>query len=201
MSITQAQTDVSAGCTPDRALRPVSDALPKFPKLAPLLNYLGGLSTRADLSALARLLSTTHVSREDITTACMFGVKGYKRNCIARSEHFELLACCWRSGDRTPIHDHPGVSCAFRVVEGLGTETRFIETPSGLLCATESVQMPAGYVCAAEENDIHQVANMQEKGQDLITLHIYSPPIRQMHTFQWGECSTSEADNIYETPC
>jgi cysteine dioxygenase len=172
-----------------------------FPKLAPLLAYLHGLDQRADLSAVARLLSTTHVGRDDIATACCFGVKGYKRNCIARTEWFELLACCWRSGDRTPIHDHPGVSCAFRVVEGVGTETRFVQTASGLLCATESVQMPAGYVCAAEENDIHQVANMQARGTDLVTLHIYSPPIRSMHTYAFGECSIAEAGNVYDTPC
>lgn len=192
---------MATASTTDRSLVPVAEARARFPKLASLLAYLDGLEGRADLSSVSRLLSTMHLSREDITTACMFGVKGYKRNCIARSEWFELLACCWRSGDRTPIHDHPGVSCAFRIVEGVGVETRFEQTASGLLCATESVQMPAGYVCAAEENDIHQVANMQAKGTDLITLHIYSPPIRQMHTYTWGECSTSEAGNIYETPC
>lgn len=186
-----------ASCSPVST----TDALARFPKLAPLLGYLQSLDHRADLSALSRLLTTMHVCREDVSTACMFGVKGYKRNCIARSEWFELLACCWRSGDRTPIHDHRGVSCAFRIIEGLGTETRFTQTASGLLCATESIAMPAGYVCAAEDSDIHQVANMQAPGTDLVTLHIYSPPIRQMHTYQWGECSTSETGSVYETPC
>jgi cysteine dioxygenase len=172
-----------------------------FPKLAPLIAYLDSLASRADLSVLERLLTETNVSRCDIASTCIFGIKGYRRNCISRSDWYELLACCWHSADRTPIHDHRGVSCAFKVIEGEGTEIRFKTTPSGLICPTQSVTMPCGYICAANDSDIHQVANMQNKDQDLVTLHIYSPPISKMHTYDYGQPSTAEAGNCYETPC
>lgn len=172
-----------------------------YPALSELVGYLRSLNHRADLSELARLLREARVTRADIAPSCVFGVKGYRRNCIARSDWFELLACCWHSADRTPIHDHRGVSCAFKVIEGEGTEVRFRTTPSGLICPVGAVAMPVGYVCAAEDADIHQVANMQASGQDLITLHIYSPPIQKMHTYAWGEASTAEAGDAYETPC
>ena len=176
-----------------------------FPKLAPLIDYLDTVRDRACLSTLSDLLATTSVTRADIAGTCTFGVKGYRRNCISKSAWYELLACCWRSGHRTPIHDHRGVSCAFKVVEGDGTEIRFRETASGLICPTETIAMPAGYICAAEDADIHQVANMQAPGGDLITLHIYSPPITKMHTYEWGACSGVEVDaggaDCYETRC
>jgi hypothetical protein len=39
---------------------------------------------------------------------------------------------------------------------------------------------------------------MQGPTQDLITLHIYSPPITKMHTYQYGEASTAECGDCYE---
>lgn len=157
----------------------------RFPKLRDLIGYLDSVSGRVDLTILSRLLHEAEVTRDDIACVCQFGAGGYRRNTLSRSEHYELLALCWRSGHCTPIHDHKGSSCAFRVVEGHGTEIRFAKTPSGLVCPTGSASMAPGYVCAAQDDDIHQVANLQPPGADLITLHIYSPPIRSMNTYEY----------------
>ena len=162
------------------------------PKIEPLVAYLQGLRGRADLAALARLLDELDIDRGDIAPACVFGTRGYRRNTIARGEWFELLALCWRSGDCTPIHDHEGSSCAFKVIEGRGTEIRYERTASRLVCPVERRVLDAGTVCAAEDNDIHQVANMQAQGVDLITLHVYSPPIGQMGTYDFASGDPGE---------
>lgn len=169
----------------------------RFPALAELIGYLESLRARADLDILARLLGEVRVTRAELAPICTFGVRGYRRNTIARSDWFELLALCWRSGHCTPIHDHVGSSCAFRVVEGTGTEIRFNPTPSGLICPAETNPMTPGYVCAARDEDIHQVANMQGPGQDLITLHIYSPPISKMRTYQFATSEGAETGAVY----
>jgi hypothetical protein len=57
--------------------------------------------------------------------------------------------------------------------------------------------MKPGYVCAAEDADIHQVANMQAAGSDLITLHIYSPPIRKMNTYEFAAPIAADVANNY----
>jgi cysteine dioxygenase len=159
---------------------------PVSPALTDLVGYLTGLRDRADLGVLAEQLRRLDITRHDIAPACVFGARGYRRNTIARGEWFELLALCWRSGDCTPIHDHEGSSCAFKVIEGQGTEIRYERTASGLVCPVGRVMLEEGTVCAAEDSDIHQVANMQAKGVDLITLHIYSPPIKQMGTYDFA---------------
>lgn len=151
--------------------------------IRPLVKYLDSLRGRADLTVLAGMLKELDLSRADINPWCQFGTRGYRRNTIRRSECYELLALCWRSGDCTPIHDHAGCSCAFRVVQGTGTEIRFRETPSGLVCPVGVMEMSPGYVCAAEDADIHQVANTQPPGRELVTMHIYSPPIAVMTTY------------------
>lgn len=174
-----------------------AEALARFPKLQPVVAYLQSLTTRADLAVLSKLLSELNVSRHDIAPACVFGQRGYRRNTICESPHFELLALCWRSGDCTPIHDHRGVSCAFRIIEGQGTEIRFEPTPSGLICPASINRMDPGYICAADEPDIHQVANMQAPGTDLVTLHIYSPPIKKMTTYEFATPVSAECADRY----
>lgn len=157
------------------------------PKLDALIGYLDSLTGRADLAVLSRLLADVGVTRDDLEPRCVFNPRGYRRNTLSRTDWYELLALCWHSGDCTPIHDHKGSSCAFRVIHGVGTEIRFERTPAGLVCPVRTIRMEPGYICAADDDDIHQVANMQPPGQDLITLHIYSPPIRTMQTYPFGE--------------
>lgn len=167
-----------------------------LPKLSGILDYLEGLDRRAELPILEECLRELAVTRADIACACKFGERTYKRNTIGRSPWYELVALCWRSGDCTPIHDHRGVSCAFKVIEGVGTEIRFEATPAGLICPVQTVRMAAGYVCAAADEDIHQVCNMQAPGSDLITLHAYSPPISKMGTYEFATPSV-EARGLY----
>jgi len=178
----------SALGTPARKAPPAAVS----PKLRPLIEYLDGLSGRADLGALSALLERLAITRADIEGFCVFGSRGYKRNTISASPWYELLGICWRSGQCSTIHDHAGSSCAFKVVEGQGTEVRFELSPSGLICPVVATKMDPGYICAAEDADIHQVANMQAAGVrgvggDLVTLHMYSPPIKRMTTYCYGE--------------
>src|SRR6185436_1574852 len=156
-----------------------------YPKLAGVVEYLDSLKGRVDLGVLEGLLNKVRITRKDIEPSCIFGARGYRRNTISSSEWYELLAICWRSGHCTPIHDHKGVSCAFKVIE------------SGLVCPVATNRMAPGYVCAAKDEDIHQVANMQAPGTDLITLHIYSPPIKNMTTYCFATVDAAEAPEQY----
>jgi cysteine dioxygenase len=174
-------------------------------KLGPIIAYLDSLKGRADLDVLAGMLAKLDVRLDDIKPSCTFGQKGYKRNTISKGDWYELLALCWRSGDRTPIHDHQGVSCAFKIVHGTGTEIRFKPTPSGLICPVSATEMSPGYICAALDADIHEVANFQAPGQDLVTLHIYSPPIKKMNVYDFSCPAPVECADAYklggEIPC
>lgn len=174
---------------------PPSDAAIQYPALAELIRYLQTLTGRAELGTLDRLLRSLSITRSDIEAACTFGVRGYRRNIISASPHYELLALCWRSGHCTPIHDHMGSSCAFRVVEGTGSEIAYRPTPSGKVVPTHTNVMQPGYICAANDADIHQVANLQAPGEDLITLHIYSPAIERMNVYHTAQ--PVESLNVY----
>src|SRR5262249_57894797 len=81
------------------------------------------------------------------------------------------------------IHDHAGSSCGVRVLRGVMTETRFEFAPNGHVKAVASRDLAAGGVCGSEDHDLHQVSNLQAGNADLVTLHVYSPPLLQMGTY------------------
>ena len=37
--------------------------------------------------------------------------------------------------------------------------------------------------CGSQDSDLHQVSNLQDGDADLVTLHVYSPPLRWMGTY------------------
>jgi len=151
--------------------------------LTDLVAFLERLNHRAPLEELGRLLGDLDVCSDQLRDYCIFDQFTYRRNLISQSGWYELLCICWKSGQRSPIHNHAGSTCGLRIIEGIATETSFEPTPCGQIKATGSADYASGYVCTAQDADIHQVSNLQEEGRSLITLHIYSPPLQAMDTF------------------
>ncbi len=151
--------------------------------LRALTEYASGLSARIPVMELRRRLEALEISAEDLAEHTIFDDSGYRRNLVYECEMADFLLLCWRSGQRSPIHNHAGSTCGFKVLKGTGVETVFNPTPCGQVVAVSSTVMKEGYICAAKDADIHQVSNLQAPGQDLITLHIYSPPLRVMDQY------------------
>jgi len=181
--MTPAAVSTEAKTSSSAPTGPASSPTERFPRLRALLQYLDSLTGRADLAVLSRLLEQLQVTRTDLAPACGFCEENYQRNVIKESPWYELVCLCWRSGQRTPIHDHRGSSCAFKVIDGTAMETRFEMTASGLLRCSDSHDMDPGFICASHDADIHQVLNAQPAGQDVITLHIYSPPLKSFRKY------------------
>ena len=76
----------------------------------------------------------------------------------ARRPHYEALVLCWKSGQRSPIHNHLGSSCVVKVVEGRATETNYVPSPCGKLVPERSRTFAAGSVTGCRDAAIHQMA-------------------------------------------
>ncbi|MDP2136545.1 MAG: cysteine dioxygenase family protein [Candidatus Didemnitutus sp.] len=154
------------------------------PVLAPLLSYLHALKTeRADLGELSRLLTESAVTLEDLKGYLHFEDDCYRRNLVAENPWFNLLVLCWKSGQRSPIHDHAHSVCAFKVLTGVCSETVYAFSPCGQVVPVQTTDLPAGKIVASHDSETHQVSNLQPAGTNLVTLHIYSPPLKTMRVF------------------
>jgi cysteine dioxygenase len=165
-----------------------TDALPARPSreratLETLFQYLDGLQERAPVRELADALARAEIGCDDVVEHIRFWHRSYARNLVRAGPWYQVLALCWKNGQRSPIHDHIGSSCAVRVLRGVATETRFQVAPSGDIYAVDSRDFLTGSVCGSADTDIHQVSNLQGGSADLVTLHVYSPPLIRMGTY------------------
>ncbi len=152
-------------------------------KIRPLIRYLDSLTGRASIDRLRELLESTDIALADLREFVQFDDEHYRRNLVAIGEWYEILVICWQSGQRSPIHNHATSTCGLKVLDGVCTETVFDHSPCGQVVALHSTNLAPGYICASQDTDTHQVSNLQSLGKNLVTLHIYSPPLRSMQRF------------------
>lgn len=153
---------------------------------------LDGFTERISLDDLTRRLSKLEISLDDIRGHLQFGDKTYRRNLIHQGRSYQALVLCWRSGQRSPIHDHRGSSCGVRVLSGVAIETLFEQTKDGWIYATGSHELGKNQVCGSQDSDIHQVSNLCPPGEDLVTLHVYSPALLVMGTYSLTDTTRLE---------
>ena len=167
--------------------------------LRALLDALDAFSGRIPLQHLAAHLEATTVGFDDVKPHAYFGERTYRRNLLHTGPAYQALILCWRNGQRSPIHDHRGSSCGVRVLRGVATETRFTLSPNGMILATHSRELAEGSVCASQDADIHQMSNLQAGGAELVTLHVYSPPLLRMGTYSLTDAAVGEfVDPVFE---
>lgn len=147
-----------------------------------LIEYLDNLEGRAPLAELMSELRDLQVGTE-LDEYMRFSERGYTRNLVRGGEHYNLLVLCWRNGQRSPIHDHAGSSCGVRVLRGVATETTFAFAPNGQVKALGSRELQPGSIAGSEDRDMHQISNLQAGDADLVTLHVYTPPLMWMGTY------------------
>jgi cysteine dioxygenase len=161
-------------------------------KLDSLLAYLNGMHERPGLAELEALLHRLNLGRADVAKWVRFSDRAYQRNLVHAGDRYHLWVLCWRNGQRSPIHDHAGSACAVRILEGTATVTFFERTRNGHIKAVASEDYPAGQVVVSADEDIHQVSNLQGDDADLITLHIYTPPLLRMGVYSILERTRGE---------
>lgn len=140
-------------------------------------------------------LEQTEIKMEDVEEFIEFGNFTYKRNFMHHGNGYDALILCWGNGQRSPIHDHKGSRCGVKVICGTATETVFKWSPNKLLFPTTSIEYESGKLgesVVSEDEDIHQISNLQPYPEQLITLHIYSPPLLRMNTYSLGDSKATE---------
>jgi len=167
--------------------------------LGQMLESFDRCSRRIPLDELKRSMDKLDLGFEDVEEYARFSKSRYQRNLLHTGDGYQALILCWRNGQRSPIHDHRGSSCGVRVLKGVATETIFDRAPNGMIYPSRTVELPTGGVTGSQDDDIHQVSNLQADGVDLVTLHIYSPPLLVMGTYFLTDPRREEVvDPIFE---
>ena len=151
-----------------------------------LAGALAGRQSIPGLPELYELIERTKISPDEVQPFLGFKAGNYSRHRVMKNEFVEMLVLCWKPGQRTPIHDHNGSHGAVFVHEGILWETTFDYAAETGLAYKAHRELRAGGLTGSELPDIHQLGNPDVSGQDLITIHIYAPPLGVLKTYKLG---------------
>jgi cysteine dioxygenase len=154
--------------------------------LASLVETLDSLGSRPALPQVDEWMRRVEVSQDELRPYVSFKEGTYARHRVFLCGHAELLVLCWRPGQRTPIHDHAGSFGSVRVLAGFMWETLFEMDESEGLLYKSAREWTNGHVTGADIPDIHQLGNPDVSSADLITLHLYSPPLTTLNVYKVG---------------
>jgi cysteine dioxygenase len=154
--------------------------------LQSLISKLESTETAPRLAQIYEWLETTEISAAELQPYLGFKEGNYWRHRVCRNEFVEMLVLCWRPGQRTPIHDHNGSHGGVKICQGVLWETTFSFDPVAGLEYTGARELKSGSVTGSDVPDIHQLGNPDVSGQDLVTLHVYAPPLGVLHTYKPG---------------
>ena len=168
-------------------------------RLSQLLDKLDRHSDRIPLEVIRQALDGLAIGRDDVRPFAQFDPDHYVRNLLRAGPAYQALLLCWRNGQRSPVHDHRGSNCGFIVVHGVATESLFERDRRGRIHPPASRVLKKGQICISRDDDIHEVSNLEVTGADLITLHIYSPPLLVMNQYSLTDSSVRKwVDPIFD---
>ncbi len=158
-------------------VRPVERDLSHVPPDAVCdLIALLGAPFELDLDAVTTAMQSLRVDAEALGYAVCEDASNYVRTLLYRDEHVELLALTWRSGQRSPVHNHGISTCIVRIVEGVGREHLYRRREPGKI-AREFItrELTPGVVTRSSGEMTHSLGN--DGDEALVTLHVYAPPL------------------------
>ena len=151
-----------------------------------LIEKLQSQQEQPTLAEIRSWLENVDISTDSLSPYLGFKDGNYCRHLVYRSDILEMLVVCWQAGQKTPIHDHNGSHGAVRVHEGILWETIFHYDDQRGLCYRTARECLSGEVTGADIPDIHQLGNPDVSERNLITIHIYSPPLGVLRTYKAG---------------
>jgi cysteine dioxygenase len=157
--------------------------------LQAMFRYLDTLTDRPNLAEVLEELARFEIDAQDVSEHVHFADNTYKRNLVRSTPNYHAWVMCWKNGQRSPIHNHAGSACVVRVLRGTLTETLFEMAPNGHVKASFSRDFAEGSLLGSEDADMHQVSNLQAGDADLVTLHVYAPPLTRMTTYSLYDVS------------
>lgn len=128
-----------------------------------------------------KIMKRIKISAHELLPYATWSKQGYTRNCLARTETYEVILLCWDINAKTPIHGHGGEDCWVYQVQGTVEEIRLKEH-AGTFKETQRIALTPGKLTYMNDQmGYHTIENTST--QRAMTLHIYASPIDSCKVF------------------
>lgn len=171
-----------------------SVALATISTIPQLIEELNNATT-TEFSEIPERVDIPAAAFEPYATWCN---EDYTRNCIARTNNYEMILLCWDKKIKTAIHDHGGQDCWVYQVKGKIEETLYEKLDNvGLENPTTQTIDEGDLTYMNDEMGFHALENISNSRS--LTLHIYNSPIETCQIFDKKEEDLMEVEMKYDT--
>lgn len=154
------------------------DSTENITSLKKLLEVLSGCDGQ-DYFDIAKRLS---LPEEELLPFAFWSADNYTRNCVHRTDEYELLLLCWEEGQETPIHCHNGEECWVYLAEGKLREKRYVINGRDLKLTADVKMTQAKLSYMNDELGYHSLENLND-GRSM-SLHLYVGPIYECSVYK-----------------
>ena len=124
---------------------------------------------------------------------------GYARNCVIKTDDFELLLICFEKGQESPIHDFDSKQAWIHTIQGKLCEERFRVSENGKkLEQLSSMTISTDDYSFINKIGIHRYKNLYEART--VSLNLYYKPIENWTQYDENAKATNVKvgyDSIY----
>lgn len=153
---------------------------------------------QSDPSDFPKITKQINISASEFDDYVYWDKDSYTRNCIERTENFELMLLCWNSKQTTPIHDHGGEKCWVYQIKGSIDELRYDKNENDQLEVVNQMTLPPGKLTYMDDSmGYHALKN--NKNERALTLHLYMKPIDECDVFNPKEECFEVKELVYDT--
>lgn len=145
--------------------------MPKINTIEDLINTLETASS----DRFAQIIQQISITEDNLQHFATWVNEGYTRNCLMRSDDYEIILLCWDKGAKTAIHGHGGENCWVYQVSGTVEEIRYIQINDKLKESERLVLNPSQISFMHDRMGFHSIQNISD--HKAMTLHIYASPI------------------------
>lgn len=133
-------------------------------------------------AAYERVLRSADLASVELASLATWNSRHYTRNCLLRTETFELMLICFEPGQSTSIHDYGSEEGWVRPVQGELIEERFRVSAEEALVCTEERRITEDEVSHLPKGaSIHRFTNPLP--MRVMSLNLYARPLRSWNVY------------------
>lgn len=151
--------------------------------LQDLIRRLDELRPEPSLINLAGALEAANLTSDDVAPFVQHSPRSQHRSVVIRREHYELVVFTWMPGQGSTPHDHAGSVSAMLVLQGQAAEGSWRIATDGYCDLEYETMLGRGELTAWHDAGIHTVRNASTRGEALVAINVYAPPLRDYRRY------------------
>jgi len=141
------------------------------------------LLEKGNYAGVLDIVTDAKISLADVESYVFWDADNYTRNCIARTENYELLLLCWEKGQASAIHGHNEQECWVKVIEGNFEEIVYLyDEVDKNMAVLEHRKLADTDISHLSENTLFHSLRNAKNGRS-VSLHLYIKPINNCKVF------------------